>query len=491
MSRKGNSSSEKNTTTIKKTPIFFKIVFAIYIALSCIFFVYIISVNMLSTKYLVLLGIVDAIITGFVAFGIIKRHRKIALNILFTIIAVIIFVIYGFVFRYLSATMNFIGTMSEEIEETEEYYIVTLNNGKFNSIEEIAGKNLHVFSATQEYEDVKQDISSKVDVNFKEDESLIKLAQDILDWNSYVALVSSSQYAMIKDEIEEFESKTKIIYTTTHKISNTVENVVDENSDQKVENGIFNVYISGIDTNGKITNVSRSDANIIATVNTKTHEVLLTSIPRDYYVPLHTPKVKDKLTHSGIYGINETITTVEDFMGIEINYYVRVNFTTLIKLVDTLGGIDVESDYSFTTVQGYRYVKGTNHLNGNQALAFSRERYSFAAGDNQRVKNQQKVLEAIMKKVLNSTTILTKYTSILSSLSGSFQTNLSQDEISTLVKGQLDNMSSWNISMNSLTGVGAMEPTYSAGSQLLSVMIPNEDSIAEAKTKIETVLNNK
>ena len=490
MSRKGNSSSEKNTTTIKKTPIFFKIVFAIYIAVSCIFFVYIISVNMLSTKYLVLLGIVDVIITGLVAFGIIKRHKKIALNILFTIIAVIIFVIYGFVFRYLSATMNFIGTMSEEIEETEEYYIVTLNNGKFNSIEEIAGKNLHVFSATQEYEDVKQDISSKVDVNFKEDESLIKLAQDILDWNSYVALVSSSQYAMIKDEIEEFESKTKIIYTTTHKISNTVENVVDENSEQKVENGIFNVYISGIDTDGRITNVSRSDANIIATVNTKTHEVLLTSIPRDYYVPLHTSNVKDKLTHSGIYGINETITTVEDFMGIEINYYVRVNFTTLIKLVDTLGGIDVESDYSFNSYGTY-FAKGINHLNGEKALVFSRERYAFSAGDNQRVKNQQKVLEAIMKKVLNSTTILTKYTSILSSLSGSFQTNLSQDEISTLVKGQLDNMSSWNISMNSLTGVGTMAPTYSAGSQLLSVMIPDEDSVTEAKTKIETVLNNK
>ncbi len=492
MSRSGSNFEGNNTTskTNKKTHIFFKIVFALYIAISLIFFVYVVSVNMLPIKYLVLLAVVDIVITGLVSIGILKRHKKKALNIVCTVIAILIVVIYGFVYNYLGSTMNFIGTMSENLEQTEDYYIVTLDNGKFNAIEDIDGKNLHVFSVGQEYEDVKNDISAKVNVTFKEDESLIGLAQDILDWKSYVALISASQYEMIKDELSDFETKTKIIYTVTHKITASQEEIIDKNSEYKISDGSFNIYISGIDTSGYITNVSRSDANMIATVNTKTHEILLTSIPRDYYVTLHTYKAKDKLTHTGVYGINETISTVEDLFDVDINYYVRVNFTTLIKLVDTLGGIDVESDYTFSA-QGYSFVKGTNHMDGSKALAFSRERHSFADGDNQRVKNQQKVLEAIMKKCLNSSTILTKYTSILSSMSGSFQTNIEQSDISNLVKGQLDDMSTWKITMNSVTGISSMATTYSGGSQLLSVMIPDDSSVTEAKTKIETILNNK
>src|SRR5699024_2898077 len=154
-----------------------------------------------------------------------------------------------------------------------------------------------------------------------------------------------------------------------------------------------------------------------------------------------------------------------------------------IKLVDTLGGVDVYSDYDFTA-QGYSFKKGYNHVNGTQALAFSRERHSFANGDNKRVKNQQHVIEAIIKKVLNSNTILTKYTSILDSLEGSFQTNIKQDEISSL----LNNMSSWKITTNSLTGTGANSPTYSMGSQLLYVMVPNSSSVTSATQKIKELL---
>ena len=176
---------------------------------------------------------------------------------------------------------------------------------------------------------------------------------------------------------------------------------MDKNSDKIISKGKFSIYISGIDTSGNISNVSRSDSNTVVTVNTETHQVLLTSIPRDYYVTLHSKNAKDKLTHSGIYGIAETVNTVEDLLDTDINYYVRVNFTTVIKLVDTLGGIDVNSDYAFTSGE-FNFVKGMNHMNGKQALAFSRERHAFKDGDNQRIKNQQKVIEAIINKVLNS-----------------------------------------------------------------------------------------
>lgn len=485
---KSNSNNGGNGRRKKKVPIFFKVIFVIYLLVSILFFGYVVKMNMLPTMYLSILAGLDFVITGLICLGIVRKHKKLTKNIICTILACGIMAIYAYAFNYLHATMSFIDTMSQEVEETEDYYVITLNNGKLNQIEDIDGKNLHVFSTTEDYEDVKNDISSKVKVTFKEDDSLEKLAKDILSWKSYVALVSASQYEMIKDDNEGFDTKTKIIYTVSHKIKNAdTSDINDKNSDLSIKNGTFNVYISGIDTSGKISNVSRSDANILATVNTKTKTVLLTSIPRDYYVTLHSKKAKDKLTHSGIYGVKETVSTVEDLFGTDINYYVRVNFTTLIKLVDTLGGVDVNSDYNFTA-QGYKFVKGTNHLNGEKALAFSRERHAFADGDRQRVKNQQIVMEAIMKKVLSSTTILTKYTSILSSLSGSFQTNVAQDDISKLVKDQLNDMSGWKFETISVNGTGASQTTYSAGSQKLYVMIPDMSTVEAAKTKINTTL---
>lgn len=488
----GERAGRKNVKS-KKINLVFKLICLAYLIITVLFLIYIRTIDMLPNSYLIAIIIVDLIITGIISFGIIKNNKKHVLNIAFTFLAVLIVSVYGFVYNYVSATMNFIGTMSDSsVEETEEYYILTLNDGKYNSISDVNGKNIHMFSADEDYSDIKSDINSKVKVTYKNDDSLSKLTDALLEGKSYFILLSSSQYAMIKDDNKDFESKTKIIYTVTHKIgSKSNEDVIDKNSDKVMSGGKFSVYISGIDTAGSISNVSRSDANIVVTVNTDSNQILLTSIPRDYYVTLHSKKAKDKLTHSGIYGINETVSTIEDLLDVEINYYVRVNFTTVIKLVDTLGGIDVYSDYAFKSSDGNTFVKGINHMNGKQALSFSRERYSFVSGDNQRIKNQQKVIEAIINKVLNSTTLMTKYTNILTSLSGSFQTNIDQKDISVLVKKQLEDMKSWSITTSSLTGSGASKSTYSAGSQLLYVMIPDEKSVEEAKNKISTILGEK
>lgn len=485
----GQRAGRRNT---KKFNLVFGILCVIYLIISILFLMYVKSIDMLPTSYFVAITIIDIVVTGLIAFGMLKRNKNCVLNIVFCVLAVAVVGVYGFAYNYINATMKFIGTMSDTIEETEDYYIVTLNDGKYNSINDVNGKNLHMFSADEDYSDIKKDIESKIKVTYKNDESLSKLTESLLAGKSYFALLSSSQYSMIKDENEEFEGKTKIIYTVTHKLgSKATDEIIDKNSDKIMSGGKFSIYISGIDTSGNINNVSRSDANIVLTVNTDTNQILMTSIPRDYYVTLHSKKAKDKLTHSGIYGISETVSTVEDLLDTEINYYVRVNFTTVIKLVDTLGGIDVYSDYTFTSSDGDSFKKGINHMNGKEALSFSRERYSFVGGDNQRIKNQQKVIEAIINKVLNSTTLMTKYTSILNSLSGCFQTNIDQKDISTLVKKQLEDMKSWNITTNSLTGTGASKSTYSAGSQLLYVMLPDESSIEAAKVKINTILGEK
>ena len=213
---------------------------------------------------------------------------------------------------------------------------------------------------------------------------------------------------------------------------------------------------------------------------------MLTSIPRDTYVTLHSYGAKDKLTHSGIYGIDETVKTVEDWLGIDINYYLRVNFTTLEDVVNVIGGIDVNSEYSFTSSVGnYSFVKGVNHLNGEAALCFARERYAFASGDFQRVKNQQLVIEGIINKLMSNKSLLVKYPQLLGAVKDKVKTNMSDKEISALVKMQLDDMSGWDIQMQSITGTGAMRVTYSGGSGNLSVIIPDDSSVSSAVTKIK------
>lgn len=468
----------------KKASTFFLIATLIFIIITGVFITSIIKMNLLPGKYLTIFSLVELVLTVLIVCGLAKKHKTYKLNIFSLFLAIIFSVIYIFAINYASVTNSFLGNMFKEITETEDYYVVTQKNSNYNKITELKDKNINLF---QIEDDVEAEIKEKSKASLNKKESLQDVGNSLKEGKCDAIAVSSSQYNMLDELIENFKADTKIIYTATHKIEKTTE-LDDQNSDYNIDDKAFNIYISGIDTSGKISNVSRSDANIIVTVNLKKHEILLTSIPRDYYVTLHSKKAKDKLTHSGIYGINETVTTVEDLLDIDINYYVRVNFTTVIKLVDTLGGVDVNSEYSFSTGT-YSFRKGINHLDGDAALAFSRERHAFIDGDNQRVKNQQKVIEAIVNKVTGSTTILTKYTSILNGLKGCFQTNISQDEISTIVKDQLNSMPSWTIKNNSLVGTGSYSSTYSMGSQELYVMIPNSDSVKDATDKINAVLN--
>ena len=483
-----NNSSAKKTKQNKRNSnpinILFKIIAIAFVIITIIFYTSILKLDLLPNSYIIIFTIAEIIFTLLMLIGLAKKHKTYKLNIFCLIIILLLSGVYLYVANYANATTEFLGTMLQDVKETEKYYVVVRNTSEYNNVEDIEGEKVYAF---QIEDDVKENVENKVSVTFETENSLTNLGNNLINKETNVILISSSQYDMLSEEIENFKDNTKIIYTANHEIKKTAE-VSTENSKYTISKGIFNVYISGIDTSGSISNVSRSDANIIATINTNTHEILLTSIPRDYYVTLHSKRAKDKLTHSGIYGINETVTTVEDLLDIDINYYVRVNFTTVIKLVDTLGGVNVYSDYDFNT-QGYHFNKGYNYLNGEQALAFSRERYSFAAGDNQRVKNQQAVIEAIIKKVMNSTTILTKYTSILESLEGSFQTNIEQNEISSLVKSQLNNMSLWTIKNNALTGTGSYQPTYSIGSLKSYVMFPDNTSVSNAKEKINDVLD--
>lgn len=485
MNRNKGESIRKKNNKGKKTRFdaVLQLLSFVYVVISIMFYIALIKMDMLPGIYVTIFTIAEMVFTFAIATGLAKKHKTRKLNIVCLIIAIVVSIVYVNAINYLFATDNFLKSMFKEVVEQEEYYVVVKKDSKYDKIEDLNDERVYIF---QVEDDVKTEIQNKASIVLKQESNLTDIGNKLVNSDIEAILISSTQYSMLNDEIKDFKANTKVIYTATHKIEKKAE-ISNKNSKNNIENGIFNIYISGIDTYGNINNVSRSDANILATVNTNTHEILLTSIPRDYYVTLHSKQAKDKLTHSGIYGVSETVTTVEDLLNVDINYYVRVNFTTIIKLVDTLGGVDVYSDYDFEC-GGYSFTKGYNHIGGSAALVFSRERYSFAAGDNQRVKNQQHVIEAIIKKVANSTTILTKYTSILNSLEGSFQTNIEQSEISKLVKNQLENMSSWTVKSNSLTGTGSYGPTYSMGSQELYIMLPDSTSVQNAKSQIKAVM---
>jgi LCP family protein required for cell wall assembly len=252
----------------------------------------------------------------------------------------------------------------------------------------------------------------------------------------------------------------------------------------------FNLYISGIDSWEKIDDVGRSDVNMLVTVNPETHMILLTSIPRDYKINIVGTEYTDKITHTGIHGIDVTLNSVEDLLDTRIDYYLKVNFNTVREFVDAIGGVDVVSEYAFTSHYGgdgkdYEFVEGLNHLNGAQALAFARERMSFLTGDHQRIKNQQLVFSAILDKTLKSTTILMRYSSILGSIQDYMETSMPARDMKSLIKFQMLTMEGWKVARYSLTGPGGREATYSGG--IAYIMFHDEYSVETAKSLIGAV----
>lgn len=266
-------------------------------------------------------------------------------------------------------------------------------------------------------------------------------------------------------------------------------------SEKKVESLAyepFNVMITGIDVSGTIDEKGRSDVNMLVTVNPNTSQILMTSIPRDYMIYMPDKNYEmDKLTHTGNYGVDTTIQAEEDLLRTEINYYVKVNFTTVEKFIDAVGGVDVYSEYTFSPLNsGWTVYEGMNHMNGEQALAFARDRKSFEAGDNQRIKNQQAVVEAVIKKATSSREMLLKYSNIVSSLKDYIKMSISSAEIKELIRMQISENPDWKIYKYSLRGEGDMLQTYSS-QEYLYVMTRDQKSVSKARELISGVLEGK
>ncbi len=439
--------------------------------------------NVLPTTYFIIVAVVLVLISILLLMTLLNKKGKgaVACAVIACILA--IGMIAGT--AMISGTLSFMKGIMAGGTQIHNYHVVVRADSEYETLKDIHNQTVYTQDSKDEkLNRAKEVLAEEVDVTFDVKEDITALTKALVEEEVDIIYLNSAYYEMTLEESETFtEENTRILET----MNVAIEDSFDAKAIDVTKNP-FNIYISGIDTTGSISNVARSDVNMVMTINPQTHEILLTSIPRDYYVELASYGAYDKLTHSGIYGVEETVATVENLLDIEINYYVKVNFTTVTKLVDALGGITVDSDYAFTSKDGFYFEEGENVVNGEQALSFARERKAFAAGDNQRVKNQQAVITGVIEKVTGSTAILTSYSSLLEALSDNVEMNLSSKDITSLVKMQMGDMRGWDIDRCSLKGSGDSATTYSIPSAYAYVMRPDPVSVEEAMQKIDEVM---
>ena len=462
----------------------------IFLLSEALFRAMMVTAGIFSAKHIIFAGVILLIITLITLILLRSDRQKKGRRRTGAALAVIFSVILAIGSYYLYSTFDLFGTISKNDKQTEDFYVAVLKDGSYDDISDIKGETVFVSEGESDsYKDAKDRLKDEYEVTYENSGAYVDLGRKLIGADGSkqdnIIFISGINYDMLCEEISNFKDDTKILTTVSIEVEST-----DVAKPANVTEQPFNVYISGIDTYGNINKVSRSDVNMIMTVDPARKKILLTSIPRDMYVTLHSYGAKDKLTHTGIYGVDETVTTVEDWLGIDINYYLRVNFTTLEDVVDVIGGIDVESEYSFkSSASKYSYVKGINHMSGEAALYFARERYAFASGDNQRVRNQQLVIQGIINKIMSDKSLLIKYPQLLGAVRDQMRTNMTDDDISSLVKMQLDDMTGWEIETCAITGTGTMAATYSGGSQNLSVIIPSDTSVSYAAGKIRDMMN--
>lgn len=442
------------------------------------------DLSIIPNKYFTL-GIIILVILNIVS-TVLLIGNKLLTKILGIILSIIIITTSTVGIIYSDKIDNiFSKAFNNNKVEITGYGVIVLKNSTFKNIKDLTDKTMGYLSINENnYLDL---IDNKIESKMINYSDVYNLYEDLLNKKIDSIVIDKAYLDLLADEYNDIDENIKVIYT--FEIKTKLQNDNKINSLESV-----NILISGSDSRAdKIAERSRSDVNMIMTINPKTHTILLTSIPRDYYVQLHGKTgLKDKLTHAGIYGVNMSKDTLADLFDIKIDYSIKVGFKSVEEVVDLIGGIDINSDITFNSyhIKGWTVKQGINHFNGKQALAYSRERYAYVDGDIHRVQNQQQVLEAIIEKIFKDRSILKKYNQVLESFSDFYRTDIKEDYIKLIVKDQLTNMSDWNIERQYVVGDGEMLETYSMPGRKLWVMIPDENSMNSAKNKIKEIYNN-
>lgn len=478
--------SKRVTKKKRKTlNIFYNVVGVISTIVMLIFAFCLYKLNMIPNKFLYIIYGALGIIYLILLLITIPPKVKLSIKTFCFVIFLILGLIFGFANKYIFDTMDFMSILDKEIFQKERYIVMVLDSSNITKIEDLKNKSIGSYKSTNS-EKAIEELNKKIKVDNNEYSDVETMFESLEKNEISAVVISSSVEKLLDSELKDMNLKLKNLYE--FKINIEKEDIVKV---VNVTNTPFNVYIAGGDGYGSIDITYNTDVNMIATIDPINRKILLTSIPRDYWVNLvgQGPDAYDKLTHAGYYGIQESVKDLEKLLDIDINYYAKVNFSTIEGIVDAIGGVNVYSDYTFTASdRTYSYNEGYNYMDGKKALRFARERKAFGAGDLQRVKNQQHVVEAILNKMTSSTALISSYDQILNTISENFDTNMSSKDIQKLVKMQLNDMRGWKVESQNPTGTNQYCGTYTFPTMTLYSMVPDQESLNQTKAKIKEYL---
>lgn len=476
------------------------IVLSILLVVASFYLLYqLIKINVLPTKLLFLITIIFVLLDAIFALLLCYYTRAVVSKIICVVITLVF--IFGSCMGgyYISKTGSLLTNITNVTKHAKNTVSVVVkqssdikNKSQLNGLSVGTLRTIGTQGSSKALTELSKD---GIVMNKSEYDSLSAMLEAFYNGEVDSIIINESSRSQILDmeSYADFDNNTRVVYQTYYKVENTDK----ANAVSDITSKPFNVLISGSDTRGGFDENGRSDVIMVATINPKTSTILLTSVPRDFYVTTACDAADgcmqgalDKITHTGIHGTNTTKRTVEQLLGIEINYTFKVGFDTVIDLVDALGGVDV------TVAPGYAYSnsaitihEGVNHLNGHDALEYARERYAYTEGDRQRTKNQQQVLMGIVNEATKPS-VITKYASIMDAMANTFSTTMSNEEISDLIKYQINNNPKWKIEQYMVDGTGDTLMCAELG-DAASVMVPDQSTVKLAKDKINAVLAGK
>ena len=476
------------------------IVLSILLVVASFYLLYqLIKINVLPTKLLFLITIIFVLLDTIFALLLCYYTRAVVSKIICVVITLVL--IFGSCMGgyYISKTGSLLTNITNVTKHAKNTVSVVVkqssdikNKSQLNGLSVGTLRTIGTQGSSKALKELSKD---GIVMNQSEYDSLSAMLEAFYNGEVDSIIINESSRSQILDmeSYADFDNNTRVVYQTSYKVENTDK----ANAVSDITSKPFNVLISGSDTRGGFDENGRSDVIMVATINPKTSTILLTSVPRDFYVTTACDAADgcmqgalDKITHTGIHGTNTTKRTVEQLLGIEINYTFKVGFDTVTDLVDALGGVDVyvEPGYAVST-STFSVHEGTNHLDGEHALAYARERYSYTEGDRQRTKNQQQVLMGIVNEATKPS-VITKYASIMDAMANTFSTTMSNEEISDLIKYQINNNPKWKMEQYMVDGTGDTLMCAELG-DAASVMVPDQSTVKMAKDKINAVLAGK
>lgn len=475
------------------------ILLSVVLVISSFYLLYqVIRLNVLPSKFLFPLTIGVVVLDAIFILLLVYFSKNVVSKIVCIVLTLFICVASCMGGYYISKTQNVLSSITNVAKHAKNTVsVIVKESSSIKNKSQLNGVSVGSLRLNEQgsKKALKELSNEGIVLNQTEYDSMTALLEAFYNGEVDSIIINESSRSQILDmeAYSNFDSNTRVVYQTSYKVKNNDS----ATSVSDITSKPFNVLISGSDTRGGFDENGRSDVIMIATVNPKTHTILLTSVPRDFYVTTACDAgdgcmqgALDKITHTGIHGTNTTKRTVEQLLGIEINYTFKVGFDTVTELVDILGGVDVYVEPGYAVHTSYLNVnEGINHLNGEQALTFARERYSYTEGDRQRTKNQQQVLMGIVKEATKPS-VITNYATIMDTMANTFSTTMSNAEITDLIKYQLNNNPTWKMEQYMVDGTGDTLMCAELG-DAASVMVPDQSTVKMAKDKINAVLAGK